>query len=267
MSHKPGRNGGTAAGAPTRAPVSRPVLRPQAHWQQTVLEAARIAVPTGLGLDSQVVRERMVQRLRMAGIGSEAVWACMQVVPRHAFVDSALAPQAYEDTSLPIGHDQTISKPSVVARMLSLLLQGPTAQMSGSLGRVLEIGTGCGYQAALLAGLARSVVSVERIGALHQRAARNLALAQVQPVRLVHADGMHGHAARAPYDSIISAASGEALPEAWLQQLAVGARLIAPVWSADSRTQALQVVDRTASGLVSRVLEAVHFVPLKSGAV
>jgi len=188
-------------------------------------------------------------------------------VPRHAFVDSALANQAYEDTSLPIGHGQTISKPSVVARMLDLLAGGAGARATGGLGRVLEIGTGCGYQAALLHALGRSVVSVERVGALHARARELLAPLHLNRLRLVLGDGMLGHAPNAPYDSIIAAAGGEAIPPAWLDQLAEGGRLVAPVAEGASRRQVLVVVDRTAHGLAHGIHEGVLFVPLKSGIV
>lgn len=221
--------------------------------------------PVGLGLDSLDIRQRMVDRLRATEDVCPEVLAAFAAVPRHAFIDAALVTQAYEDTSLPIGHGQTISKPSVVARMLNLLMQGATASASRHLGRVLEIGTGCGYQAAVLAQLAQRVISVERVMALHDRARELLAPIRPAHLRLVYGDGMHGHPPNAPYDSIIAAAGGDALPQNWLDQLAIGGRLVAPQFHRGSGHQVLVVVDRTEQGWRQTVHEAVHFVPLKSG--
>jgi protein-L-isoaspartate(D-aspartate) O-methyltransferase len=246
-------------------PAATEVLRPQAPLQHAADDAARRRLPSGLGMDSAAVRQRMVQRLRADGIGSEPVLQAFAQVERHRFVDTALATQAYEDTSLPIGLAQTISKPSVVARMLSLLFEGATARSQGQLGRVLEIGTGCGYQAALLALVARSVVSIERLRALHDKARENLAQHRSGDLRLVYGDGRLGHAPRAPYDSIVAAAGGEDLPPAWLDQLAVGGRLVAPMHDAARGGQVLLVIDRQPEGLVRQWHDAVHFVPLKSG--
>jgi protein-L-isoaspartate(D-aspartate) O-methyltransferase len=240
-------------------------LRPQRPLHQAAQAAARQAVPSGLGLDSAQVRQRMVQRLRAEGIACEPVLQAFARVQRHQFVDSALANQAYEDTSLPIGLQQTISKPSVVARMLALLFDGAWAREHGHLGRVLEIGTGCGYQTALLGLLGRSVVSIERLKPLHDKARGNLAGYRQGDLRLVFGDGRVGHAPRAPYDSIVAAAGGDDLPAAWLEQLALGGRLVAPMHDAASGGQVLVVVDRGAQGLVTRRQDAVHFVPLKSG--
>jgi len=145
----------------------RDPLRPQRLLHQAAQDAARHVVPSGLGLDNGAVRERMVARLRQEGIAHPALLAAFAAVPRHRFVDTALATQAYEDTSLPIGLGQTISKPSVVARMLQWLFDGPHARTHGHLGRVLEIGTGCGYQTALLARLGTNVISIERLQPLH----------------------------------------------------------------------------------------------------
>jgi protein-L-isoaspartate(D-aspartate) O-methyltransferase len=217
-------------------------------------------------MDSAAVRQRMVQRLWADGIRHEALLQAFGAVERHRFVDTALATQAYEDTSLPIGLSQTISKPSVVARMLALLLQGEAARASGRLGRVLEIGTGCGYQAALLARLGRPVVSVERLRGLHEKACANLASLRSHELHLLHGDGRLGHAPRAPYDSIVSAAGGEDVPAAWLEQLGVGGRLVAPLHDPARGGQVLLVVDRQTGGLVRSWHDPVHFVPLKSGA-
>jgi len=220
------------------------------------------------GLRGQAaVRQRMVQRLQqMHGISDARVLAAMGAVERHRFVDSALMGQAYEDTSLPIGFEQTISKPQVVARMLQLLLQVPFPAQA----RVLEIGTGCGYQAAVLAQLFDQVYSVERISGLHSKAHAQLlawhqAGGQAAGIHLILGDGMLGYAPSAPYHAIIAAAGGQEMPAAWLAQLAPGGRIIAPI-EQGKHGQALVVVDKAADGRVQQqVLDAVHFVPLKSG--
>lgn len=243
---------------------ARSVLRPQAPVQQAAADATRRVVPSGLGLDSIEVRRRMVQRLQTKGLRDPAVIAALLAVPRDRFVDTALVNQAYEDTSLPIGHGQTISKPSIVARMLELLMQGATARHSNSLGRVLEVGTGCGYQAAVLAQLARDVISIERVRALHDKARAHLLALREMRVRLVYGDGRAGHAPGAPYQSIIAAAGGDAVPQAWLDQLAPGGRLVAPVEVQGGRQQ-LVAIDRNEHGLLRSVHDAVHFVPLKGG--
>lgn len=247
------------------SPAAAPLLRPQRLLHEAAQDAARRVTPQGLGLDSAPVRLRMVERLRADGVRCEPVLQAMAQVLRHEFVDSALAAQAYEDTSLPIGLSQTISKPSVVARMIEWLYLGEGARARGHLGRVLEVGTGCGYQAAVLASLATMVVSVERLKPLHELAARHLGRLQVPRCRLVYGDGMRGHPPNAPYDSIIAAAGGDDLPAAWLDQLAVGGRLVAPARSPDGRGQVLVIVDRTPDGLRRQLGEAVQFVPLKSG--
>ena len=253
-----------------RAGVSvktRETLRPQRHLHEAARDATRRSAPQGLGLDSLLVRQRMVQRLRAEGIRCEPVFTAMEAVPRHLFVDTALAIQAYEDTSLPIGHGQTISKPSVVARMIELLYGGAHARSQGHLGRMLEVGTGCGYQTAVLARLAKRVISIERLRPLFDKASGHLAPWRLDHVRLVHGDGMLGHGPNAPYDSIIAAAGGEALPDAWLDQLAVGGRLVAPMHRPGGGGQVLVVVDRHEQGCHRTEHEAVHFVPLKSGIV
>ncbi|WP_420821453.1 protein-L-isoaspartate(D-aspartate) O-methyltransferase [Rhodoferax sediminis] len=215
----------------------------------------------GHGLDSQMVRERMVKKLAHQGITHPDLLAAMGAIERHRFVDSALVNQAYEDTSLPIGLGQTISKPNVVARMIELLLQGEGAI---KMGRVLEVGTGCGYQAAVLGRLAREVYSIERLRGLHDKARGNLRPFRLANVHLLFGDGMQGYAKGAPYAGIIAAAGGSAIPQAWIDQLAVGGRIVAPMETAAGQ-QALVVVDKLERGLKHSVLEAVHFVPLKSG--
>jgi protein-L-isoaspartate(D-aspartate) O-methyltransferase len=250
------------AGAPA-APGG--LRRPQAPVHQAAADSMRRVVPQGLGLDSDSVRARMVERLRADPGAPQAVLDAFARVARHHFVDTALGAQAYEDTSLPIGHGQTISKPSVVARMLSLLWAAPGVSARGHLGRVLEIGTGCGYQAALLGCLARHVVSVERLRPLHDRARDVLAGTRRDHLRLVFADGRFGHPPNAPYDAIIAACGGDDLPATWLEQMAVGGRLVAPCRAAAGSGQVLVVVDRTEQGWQRSVHEAVQFVPLESG--
>ncbi len=250
-----------------------PLMRPQRPLAHAAQQTARRTPPSGLGLDSSAVRQRMVERLHAGGLRHDQVLAALSRVERHRFVDTALATQAYEDTSLPIGLQQTISKPSVVGHMLALLFEGAHARQHGSLGRVLEIGTGCGYQAALLLHLGSSVVSIERLQALHDKARANLDTLRGSvraDLRLVFGDGRLGHAPRAPYHSIVAAAGGEALPAEWTAQLAVGGRLVAPVGPGFGATgsQRLLIVDRIGegpAGLLSQQQDAVHFVPLKSG--
>ena len=205
----------------------------------------------------------MVALLRTQGIASQAVLQAMDTVERHRFVDSALAAQAYEDTSLPIGLGQTISKPGVVARMAELAVGAP-ALADGGAQRLLEIGTGCGYQAAVLGRLAREVYSMERLRGLHEKARENLRPFRIPNVHLILGDGRAGYARGAPYGAIVAAAGGDAVPDAWCEQLAVGGRIVAPVVTA-SGAQALVVVERHAAGWRRLVLEPVHFVPLKSG--
>ncbi len=237
----------------------QPVTRPARVAGSPVPLAA---APQGLGLDSGTVRARMVQKLAAQGIADPRVLSALGHVERHRFVDTALVNQAYEDTSLPIGLGQTISKPNVVARMIELLLAG---QPDGTpLGRVLEIGTGCGYQAAVLACVAREVYSIERLRGLHDKARDHLRPLRLPNVHLLFGDGMVGYPKGAPYAGIIAAAGGEAVPQAWIDQLAVGGRIVAPTVMPGGQ-QALVVIDKTATGLQRSALEPVHFVPLKSG--
>jgi protein-L-isoaspartate(D-aspartate) O-methyltransferase len=250
-------------GFPARlnAAPAAPVRRPGAV---AATPAARAPLPrsSGVGLDSQAVRQAMVRKLSAQGIGHAQVLAAMGTVERHRFVDSALVNQAYEDTSLPIGLGQTISKPNVVARMLELLCQGRELP----LGRLLEVGTGCGYQAAVMSLLATEVYSIERLRGLHDKARENLRTLRLPNLHLLLGDGMLGYPAGAPYAGIVAAAGGEAIPRAWTEQLAVGGRIVAPAALQPGR-QHLVVIDKTSNGLQQTVLEPVHFVPLKSGVV
>jgi protein-L-isoaspartate(D-aspartate) O-methyltransferase len=215
----------------------------------------------GVGMTSQRTRARMVERLRAEGIRDERVLAAMGAVPRHLFIDEALASRAYEDTALPIGFGQTISQPYVVARMIEALAAGRT------LGKVLEVGTGCGYQAAVLAQFAREVYSIERIQALLERARANLRALRLSNLRLSYGDGALGLAKAAPFDSIVVAAAAPELPAALLQQLAPGGRMVLPLRSADAPrgAQRLALYVRGARGITETVLEAVRFVPLETG--
>ncbi|MDO4704882.1 protein-L-isoaspartate(D-aspartate) O-methyltransferase [Allofranklinella schreckenbergeri] len=258
----PGAQPANAPAAPIPAPIAAypsserpPATAPAASW--------------GLPVDppgQESARIRMVKRLAALPHLHPAVLHAMQTVPRHAFIDSALMTKAYEDNSLPIGFGQTISKPSVVARMLSLALQAPCVPPGASHipMRVLEIGTGCGYQAAVMSHIASEVYSIERVRGLHERARSHLRPLRVSNLHLLFGDGMAGYAAGAPYAAIVSAAGGDAIPQAWVDQLAIGGRIIAPTSNA-SGAQQLLVIDKTATGVRQHALEAVHFVPLKSG--
>ena len=262
---------GRKPGFPARGalPLStRPVVA-AVHKEWTRLPAELSPVPMAVrsvvannDVDFTSARQRMVQRLAASGIEHVRVLKAMNSVQRHTFVDSALASQAYEDTSLPIGLGQTISKPSIVARMCELLADSPAGR--AGLGRVLEVGTGCGYQAAVLSLVAKEVYTIERLRALHEKARVNLRPLRLANVHLILGDGMLGYAKGGPYAGIISAAGGEEVPSTWYEQLAVGGRLVAPVVS-DGKQQVLVIVDRTNSGFQQTVLEQVNFVPLKSG--
>jgi protein-L-isoaspartate(D-aspartate) O-methyltransferase len=214
-------------------------------------------VINGIGMTSQRTRTRMIDRLREKGIRSEAVLKAMAAVPRHVFVEEALASRAYEDTALPLGMGQTISQPYVVARMIELLLSGRK-----TLGKTLEIGAGCGYQAAVLAQLTNEVYSVERLAPLLEKAKANMRTLQQFNVRLKHADGQFGLPEAGPFDSIIVAAAGASVPPALLEQLAVGGRLVLPVGATE---QYLSFIERSPQGYVETRLDAVRFVPLLSG--
>ena len=209
-------------------------------------------------MTSQRTRERLVQRLREQGIESPAVLEVMRNTPRHMFVDEALAQRAYEDSSLPIGYSQTLSQPWIVARMTELLLAAGLVQ------RVLEIGTGSGYQTAVLAQLVGQVYSVERIKPLQEKARQRLRTLRLKNVQLRHADGGVGWETEAPFDGIIATAAPEAIPPDLLGQLGPGGRLVIPV---GVESQRLTVVTRDPDGLQTDTFDEVRFVPLRSGLV
>jgi len=242
--------GVTAANSNTRissATLQRPAAAPVARSEES-----------NLGLNSGRLRSAMVQRLRTQGISDERVLAAMEAVPRHIFVDQALASRAYDDAALPIGHSQTISQPWVVARMIAAVCEGraPT--------RVLEVGAGCGYQAAVLSHIVRDVYAIERIRGLFDLARDHLRSLRLNTrVRLTYGDGMLGLPNAAPFDAIVVAAAGIAIPQALLNQLAPGGRLIAPEGTSNQR---LVLVERTSATAWKRTeLEAVRFVPLRAG--
>ncbi|WNC88259.1 protein-L-isoaspartate(D-aspartate) O-methyltransferase [Paraburkholderia sp. FT54] len=264
-----------AAKAPVKAPPkaavqsssARPAPQSAAPAKPAARSAERSAAPNvalngAMALTSERVRERMVERLRANGVTDQRVLNAMSVVPRHMFVDPGLAVQAYEDAALPIGHHQTISKPSVVARMIELAAAGR------ALNNVLEIGTGCGYQAAVLSQVAREVYSIERIRPLSERAKTNLRPLRIPNIRLHYGDGRLGLPSAAPFDAIVIAAAGLDVPQALLEQLAIGGRLVAPVGSQEGQNQVLTLVERLgpAQWRESR-LDRVFFVPLKSGVI
>jgi protein-L-isoaspartate(D-aspartate) O-methyltransferase len=213
----------------------------------------------GIGMTSQRTRARMVERLREQGITDAGVLEAMAGVPRHLFVEEALASRAYEDTALPIGFGQTISQPYVVARMIQELRKGRT------LGKVLEVGTGCGYQAAVLASLTAEVYSIERIRELLERARANLRELRLKNLRLAHGDGAAGMDKAAPFDSIILAAAAAEMPQTLLQQLARGGRMILPLREAGADAQRLVLIERSRLGYTETALDPVRFVPLKAG--
>ncbi len=215
---------------------------------------------SGSGMTSLRARTRMIDRLRQEGIRDESVLAALAAVPRHVFVEEALASRAYEDSALPLGFAQTISQPFIVARMIEILCAGR------ALGKTLEIGAGCGYQAAVLAQLASEVYAVERIEPLLAKAKLNLRALKEFKVRLKYADGHLGLPEAAPFDTIIVAAAASAVPTALLQQLALGGKMLLPVLSpSGAGDQFLSLIERRAEGCVETRLDSVHFVPLLSG--
>ena len=216
---------------------------------------------TGSGMTSDRTRARMVEALRSKGVKVERVLSVMAEVPRHVFVEEALQERAYEvDKALPIGHGQTISTPEIVAIMSSLLCEGAL----GVPKKVLEIGTGCGYQTAVLAKLSKEVYTVERIAPLMDRARRTLRDLRYFNIIFKHADGHFGYADGGPYDGIIMTAAATYVPDELKQQLTIGGRLVLPVGK-DSESQKLLVIDRTAEGFTEKVVHDVRFVPLVPG--
>lgn len=217
----------------------------------------RSSAKSGIGMTSQRVRERMVARLREQGVRDEVVLSAMQEIPRHIFVDEALSIRAYEDVALPIGFSQTISQPYIVAKMSEILRDGKPLE------KVLEIGTGCGYQTAILSKLAKEVFSVERIRPLVMKARNHLRELKCTNVKLAHADGSIGLKELAPFDGIIVTAAASHIPQELLDQLAVGGRLVIPV---GTDAQMLTLVERTSvSEYKQTMLEPVKFVPLLGG--
>jgi protein-L-isoaspartate(D-aspartate) O-methyltransferase len=214
----------------------------------------------GIGMTSQRARDRMVQRLQEQGIKDMRVLAAMRQVPRHLFIEEALASRAYEDTALPIDAGQTISQPYIVARMTELVLQVPDVK------KVLEVGTGSGYQAAVLAELVERVYSVERIQRLYKQAHEKLWKLGYRNIRLRHSDGSWGWEEAAPFDVIIVTAAPEVLPDALLEQVRIGGRIIVPV-GGSGNVQELQCLTRTESGFDKEVIERVVFVPMLQGEV
>jgi protein-L-isoaspartate(D-aspartate) O-methyltransferase len=214
---------------------------------------------SGIGMTSARTRDRLITRLREQGITNEDVLERIRNVPRHLFVDEALASRAYEDTALPIGHGQTISQPYIVARMTQSLLE------AGPLRKVLEVGTGCGYQTAVLAPLVVTLYSIERIAALQQRARQVLRDLRIGNVHMRHGDGFDGWPPFAPFDGIIVAAAAYQVPQALLDQLANGGRLIIPV--GPDREQQLLRITRRGEKFEREVLGPVTFVPLLQGLV
>jgi protein-L-isoaspartate(D-aspartate) O-methyltransferase len=217
---------------------------------------SKLGTKSGIGMTSLRTRERMISRLREQGIKDEVTLHAMNEVPRHIFVDEALSIRAYEDVSLPIGFGQTISQPYIVARMTELLRNG------ADLNKVLEIGTGCGYQTAILSHIAKEVLSVERIRPLVMKARSNLRTLKCTNVKLDHADGSEGLATFAPFDGIIVTAAASHVPQELLEQLAIGGRLVIPIGTS---AQTLYVIERQAKEYIQTKLEAVKFVPLLGG--
>jgi protein-L-isoaspartate(D-aspartate) O-methyltransferase len=220
--------------------------------------AVEVSSLAGIGMTSQRTRARMVERLRAKGIRDERVLAAMAAVPRHLFVEEALASRAYEDTALPIGFSQTISQPFVVARMIEAVLREQPRN-------VLEVGTGCGYQAAVLAQLFPQAYSVERIKALLERARRNLLPLRLQNLRLAHGDGYVGLEKVAPFQAIVVAAASREVPQALLRQLAPDGRMVLPLQ--EKAGQKLVLYERNGRGFVESELERVRFVPMEMGKV
>ncbi|NQD37085.1 protein-L-isoaspartate(D-aspartate) O-methyltransferase [Permianibacter sp. IMCC34836] len=212
----------------------------------------------GIGMTSDRTRTRLVQRLQEEGIRNTMVLAVMAGVPRHIFVDEGIAHRAYEDTALPIGRGQTISQPFIVAKMTEILLD------AGPLKNVLEIGTGCGYQTAVLAQLVEQVYTIERIDELQQQAQARLSALQLDNIEYRHGDGFQGWKEKGPFDGIIVTAAPLAIPPALVAQLADGGRLVVPVGQANG-SQNLMLIEKRGDQLQSAIMDKVRFVPLQPG--
>ena len=250
------RNAASSQGGAKAPPMPAPAPRAPGYVQAA--SSAPAAQRSDLAA-TEAVRRAMVARVARQGVSDPKVLSAMEVVPRHLFIEPALSGQAYVDASLPIGHHQTISQPYIVARMIEAMRAG------GTLGKVLEIGTGCGYQAAVLSFVAKDVYSIERIKPLHELAKTNLRPLRLSNLRLQYGDGMLGLPQAAPFDGIILAAAGLEVPRALLEQLAIGAHLVAPV---GAQVQHLHRITRTGkSEWTSETLEACHFVPLRPGTI
>jgi protein-L-isoaspartate(D-aspartate) O-methyltransferase len=269
------RHGAPVNGKQNRIGSSQTAAQNAAHHLTRIAQAAETAVRSAAkatqslsapsrssALVSDAVRAAMTARVARQGVADAKVLAALDAIPRHLFVEPALASQAYIDASLPIGHHQTISQPYIVARMIEVMrdnLQG------GVLNRVLEIGTGCGYQAAVLSLVAKEVYSIERIKPLHELAKANLRPLRIPNIRLQYGDGMLGLPQAAPFDGIILAAAGMEVPQALLDQMSIGGRLVAPV---GARHQVLQLIERVGKfEWTNTTLEDCHFVPLRPGVV
>jgi protein-L-isoaspartate(D-aspartate) O-methyltransferase len=246
---------GKAAGVATPQTATRNVAQTTEQRSRSDANGTR-----PMSMVSDAVRSAMVGRIARQGVRDEKVLAAMGGVPRHLFLEPGLASQAYIDASLPIGHHQTISQPYIVARMIELLRSNIK---DGLLDRVLEIGTGCGYQAAVLSRVATEVYSIERIRAMHELAKANLRPMRIPNIRLHYGDGMLGFPQVAPFDGIILAAAGMQVPQTLLEQLTIGGRLVAPV---GARHQVLKVIERVGNEeWTTATLEDCHFVPLRPG--
>ncbi len=227
------------------------------RWRGIIIVNQEIS-RQGIGMTSLRTRRRLIDRLRSHGIGSEQVLGVMEQTPRHMFIDEALAHKAYEDTALPIGQNQTISQPFVVALMTELMLGSDIP-----IKKVLEVGTGCGYQTAILSQLANWVFSIERIGFLQQQAKQRLGELGYRNISYLNGDGFAGWESNQPFDGILVTAAPKVVPPILLQQLNVGARLIIPVGGEDN--QRLRIITRTENSYLDEEREAVRFVPMLNG--
>ena len=257
----PGVRAATRAGGSDATGAPKPTGSTAGHGSPGT--SALAPAVAGIGLGSERARQRMVVSLRSIGIRDAGVLEAMERVPRHLFVDAGLASRAYEDVALPIGHGQTISRPSTVARMIETIV-APIPPAARRQAKVLEVGTGCGYQAAVLAAVFGEVVSIERVRGLAEGARANLRQLRLGNLRLVFGDGRLGAPTAAPFDAVIVAAAGVEISDELLMQMRVPSRLLAPI-ETDGR-QSLHLVERVGSeSWHLTVLDAVRFVPLRAG--